>query len=561
MTQKLPKFRKTNRNKRVPEHVTSELMSRVGNLPGSVKTDYLHATWLTKFVSKETDSPEVRRNRAIAKWLATERNNEATNVRLLNTPCDYQILSRVEFHVFVEKVQELITSTIGESFPLEALLGGFSGGATTSRKRTSSLPALKYLGGADVTIDALPWFEEVLSLCPGWVSYVDFDLRIVPGNVMFTVLKNTEIDRCACKEPDVNMYLQRGLGRVIRSGLRRMGIDLNDQSRNRELARIGSLDGSLATLDLSSASDSVSSELVSLLMPPIWYTALDALRCKETLIDGSVHRNEMFSSMGNGFTFELESLLFWALAKATAYFTGTPGITSVYGDDIVCPTPMAQDLIWVLEFFGFQTNVKKSFYEGPFRESCGGHFTNGLDITPFFLREPIERVTDVIHIANALRKWAQWEGLEILDPDVYDIWNWLTQFVPRSLRGGRDLDSITQLVTPEEPHLRLIEEVAVVREDFGGYLAWLDVCGRVSDYSTSSDPMIEAQKLAGEETRYWFNRVRAEGKHGSVQFRRQPVRVIERVTSKMSKDTGVYRLEKANDTDRAVVALFLEEAA
>lgn len=101
----------------------------------------------------------------------------------------------------------------------------------------------------------------------------------------------------------MNMYLQKGVGTFIRNRLRSVGIDLNDQTRNQELARIGSIDGSLATLDLSSASDSVSDRLVWTLLPPKLYSYLDMIRSHYTLLDnGSLHRWNLFSTMGNGFT-------------------------------------------------------------------------------------------------------------------------------------------------------------------------------------------------------------------------------------------------------------------
>jgi hypothetical protein len=183
----------------------------------------------------------------------------------------------------------------------------------------------------------------------------------------------------------------------------------------------------------------------------------------------------MFSSMGNGFTFELESLIFWALSKATAYFTGTSGVISVYGDDIICPTGMAQDLIWILSVFGFQTNRDKSFTEGPFRESCGGHYHSGFDVTPFYLRKPIESLLDIIHMANSLRKWAAQDAYKILDPEVEDIWLWLRDLIPPMYWGGRDVSLKFALVTPDFPRKRLQAINKNVETGLGGYRHWLNL--------------------------------------------------------------------------------------
>jgi hypothetical protein len=441
-----------------------------------VKADYLKEEILTKYVSHETDPPGDRRQRAINKWLATERENEATNDRLLLTPEEYNILPRVTYGSFVGWCQDTIRDIIGDTVPLEALIGSFSGGASTSRKRTSSQPASKYLGKAHVTQRCLEIFNQLADEMPGWLREGDhpLEIEVVPGNVMFTVPKKTDIDRCACKEPDLNMFIQKGIGSHFRDCLRRVGINLNDQSINRSLAREGSLTGRLATLDLSSASDSVSEGLVALFLPETWHTHLDAVRCQVTVIDGEEHRNSMFSSMGNGFTFELESLLFYVLARATAYFTGTKGVVSVYGDDIICPTDMVHDLMWILGYFGFSVNTDKSFTEGPFRESCGGHYHDGYDITPFYIRKPIDSMPDLIDVANKLRHWGECPVTSVIDPLVEEIWLWLKSMVPNVLWGGEDFTFKYQLVSHDHPVLRLVEVMKRRDAGEGSYPHWLN---------------------------------------------------------------------------------------
>jgi hypothetical protein len=438
------------------------------------KGKYLNAEFLTKFVSDETDPPSTRKARAIAKWLAAERENEATNVRLLSVHGEYNVLPRVTFERFIAKSCEFIEAIIGEMPEDSDYIGGFSGGASTSKRRTESHPASKFLGKADITTDALPLWNSVYEDLEAWRQFdSELTIREVRGNVMFTVPKNTEIDRVAAKEPDLNMFLQRGLGSKIRKSLRRVGINLNDQSRNQSLAREGSITGDLATLDLSSASDSVTTAFVEAVMPIHWFSALNSIRSKVTMIEDEEHVNEMFSSMGNGFTFELESLLFYTLARVTAYFRGIPGIISVYGDDLIVPTELVHDLISVLSFFGFQVNTKKSYWEGDFRESCGGHFVNGADVTPFYLRAPLKNLTDLIKVANAIRHWAlRGSDVEYV-PEVYALWAKLRDRVPRSLWGGRETSSIVQLVTPDAPKAVLSPKIIKRDHGHGGYLHWL----------------------------------------------------------------------------------------
>jgi len=276
---------------------------------------------------------------------------------------------------------------------------------------------------------------------------------------MFTVPKNTEIDRVACKEPDLNLWCQKAYGNVIRNRLKRVGIDLNDQTNNQLLSKVGSETGGYATIDLSSASDSVTRALVARLLPRAWYDILDSLRSHITVIDGVEHRNWMFSSMGNGFTFELESLIFWALAKSVAFLTNSRGRLLVYGDDIIVPTEMSRTLVQVLGFCGFLANSKKTFSEGPFRESCGAHWYMGSDVKPFYVRARILTIPDLIRALNQMRKWILTHddiclenGLEPGLDNIRSKWYRLARrYVDRRLWGGRDLDRTDILVTRHQP--------------------------------------------------------------------------------------------------------------
>lgn len=471
----------------LPDNLTDLLRERLMSLRPSVKTDYLKDQVFSKFVSRDTDPASMRAGKAQFKWLCAENNNAATEDRLILTHEDYNILPHVPYSQFMEKCRGVIADIVGEVPPIDALVGAFSGGASTSRPRTQSQPALKYFGRAHVTERAYQTVYHALSECPGWfqsdLAALEFlaDLEVVPGNVMFTVPKKTDIDRVAAKEPDLNMFVQKGIGNFLRKALlKRANVNLNDQSINRRLALRGSIDGSLATLDLSSASDSVTTELVFQLLPTYWFTLLDSVRSHVTLLlNGEEHRNYMFSSMGNGFTFELESLIFYALMRTTAFFTGTRGVVSVYGDDIIIPTGMASQAMMVLNYVGFEVNPDKSFVDGPFRESCGGHYWNGVDITPFYIKEPLDRIVNVIDAANKLRQWGDLKiGTEslcsVIDHEVEEIWLWLKSYVPRCLWGGADYTFKYQLVSYDTPDKRLQEVSDTVMAGDGGLSHWLN---------------------------------------------------------------------------------------
>lgn len=231
----------------------------------------------------------------------------------------------------------------------------------------------------------IPDYEGAAASVWNWESTL-VDVHIHPGRLEF-VPKNAKTDRAIMVEPWLNSIVQLAVGDYMARRLKAFGVDLSDQDRNKSLAREGSLTGALATLDLSSASDSISTGLVEHLLPPDWFDLLSRLRTGEVVeSSGLVTRLQKFSSMGNGFTFPLESLVFWALTRACCDRRET---VSVYGDDIICPTSRVESVIRVLNATGFLVNEEKSFWEGPFRESCGGDYLSGIDVRPCFIKGPL----------------------------------------------------------------------------------------------------------------------------------------------------------------------------
>ena len=478
-----------NANAELPESARTAVFEVLNTFDG--REDFASTYLVKEYRSKYCDDTLVpgpeRRSAAIRKFLECEARNAITNVTLEQIDPGYNILPRVSFASFLKFVRRLIRDILG---PLhdEVVLGSFSGGASTSRPRTKSHPALKFTGKADLTEEVWKFLDLIDRQAPMLREYNSSfsSLREVEGSVLFTVPKKTDIDRCACKEPDVNMFLQKGVGRHIRRRLQRFNINLNDQRVNRGLAKVGSSDETLATLDLSSASDTISQAAVKLLLPPIWYEYLNDIRSKKVQIDGELHQLEMFSSMGNGFTFELESLIFFALMRAVSYFEGTPGVVSIYGDDIVIPVGNYDLSVFVLERFGFSVNEDKSFASGPFRESCGGHYHSGIDVTPFYLKREATRLTDVIRVANQLRRWAfadEFRQYEV--PQAFQAWSKLAGLVPKVLWGGYDYSLDTKLVSPPVPVSKILVRVSTEQklDEVGRYLHW-----HSSNWNRTTDP-------------------------------------------------------------------------
>ena len=220
------------------------------------------------------------------------------------------------------------------------------------------------------------------------------------------VPKDSRGPRLISCEPREHMFIQQGLMSALYEQFQKhtnisASLDCTDQSRNRYLAGIGSEYGSHATIDLKDASDRLPAWLVKELVPPNWWTALDACRTRVTILpNGERVGMSKFAPMGSACCFPIEAMVFWALAIATVYrskqsiydtyFDTCRGRrkdipvleqVSVFGDDIIVPSNHAPDVINTLERFGLLVNREKSYLTGPFRESCGADFYDGYDVS------------------------------------------------------------------------------------------------------------------------------------------------------------------------------------
>lgn len=245
--------------------------------------------------------------------------------------------------------------------------------------------------------------------CGSFLKDSGFAEKLVPGstfrvtacNELYLVPKNSKTHRSICKEPTLDTHIQRFFGKQIARRLLRYGIDLSTQTRNQHAAVANSRSDHCATIDLAMASDTLSKEVVSLLLPERWYSALDSVRSAGTKFLGNNLTYEKFSSMGNGYTFELETLVFFCAAKAVVHKQDWDKIL-VYGDDIVIPGKYFEVFNEYLAFLGFSVNKAKSHVYGLFRESCGYDAFNGTVITPFYIKEPLSNESKVLHLANSL---------------------------------------------------------------------------------------------------------------------------------------------------------------
>jgi hypothetical protein len=225
-------------------------------------------------------------------------------------------------------------------------------------------------------------------------------VRLVQHNKIVFVPKTTLVDRTIAVEPLLNGYLQKGVDVFMRQRLKKVRVYLSKQERNAHFAYLGSLPEQadpFVTIDLSSASDSISTEMVRRLLPFDWFIFMNQLRAKSyTTNDKEFTPYQKFVSMGNGFCFPLESLIFASVCSLYA----EPGDFRVYGDDIIVRQSIAKQVLQTLWWLGFRHNPKKTFISGPFKESCGADWLEGHDVRPLTLDHPFDSLSEVIKFYN-----------------------------------------------------------------------------------------------------------------------------------------------------------------
>lgn len=234
------------------------------------------------------------------------------------------------------------------------------------------------------------------------------------------VPKTTQVSRMVCVEPSLNMFYQLGLGTLLEGRLRdQFGIDLSTQpDNNRRLAQIGSKTGQFSTIDLSSASDSISMNLCRLALPTWLFDLLSLLRVNYTDIDGFPVELNMLSTMGNGFTFPFQTMLFSCVIRAAYRINNIPfkrdGVLNwaCFGDDLIVQTESFRSVSRLLSILGFTMNSSKTFFEGPFRESCGTDWFSGQPVRGVYIKR-LRTPQDLCVAINLLNDWSASTGITL----------------------------------------------------------------------------------------------------------------------------------------------------
>lgn len=288
-------------------------------------------------------------------------------------------------------------------------------------------------------------------------------LKVVVGNKITFVPKDARTERSIAIEPTMNLMLQLGVDGFIRKRLKRWDIDLDSQEKNQVLAFRGSIDPSLhgyATLDLSMASDTLSLKLCEMLLPAEWYSYLCKIRSANGCLGDDLLSYEKISSMGNGFTFALESAVFASLvygAINTAQgFCDFKTEMSIFGDDIIIKRHNVDVVVRALSNAGFKLNMDKSFTSGLVTESCGTDWIQGKPVRPVFFKKQPGDCLDLFVDINRLKRILQLRWGVERSETVKGMSKWIPEQL-RNLYGPySDTDFDSYLHSDDAMHMHYV---------------------------------------------------------------------------------------------------------
>lgn len=434
------------------DHTQMDLMKMKVLPPDANIRDIQCHSMYNSFSKKfEDESSDLADQLAIQKFLDV-------NQRMGSLVLDKGKMSSAVQHVVDEMKEDLyrffFRNPVDCIVSATSILSGIDVGPGASVSASGVTPYHK-LGVGPMSTTSLGLYQLYESWTKGSPTWNDVEITrrsiaggplVVLGSKLSTVPKNRDVSRTICTEPLLNMMFQKGIGSIIEQALTtRFGIrykggpesverktldyssvvklgEVFQPDRNRELARRGSIDGSYATIDLSSASDSVSLQLVDLLLPKEVVGWLKATRSTHTeLPNKSLVELHMLSSMGNGYTFPLQTAIFASLVRAVYTVKSIPirrpngpslGNYGVFGDDIICVSEATNLVLETLEALGFIPNSDKTYTDvyGRFRESCGGDYHEGINVRGVYCKS-LKHLQDKFTLINLINDWSVKTGI------------------------------------------------------------------------------------------------------------------------------------------------------
>lgn len=415
--------------------------------PADFFVDYQATKLLSKFPHLAVS--HNRTENAMLKFIEAELSCRDTNGRFMNSATYQRIEPSGGVGEVLHRARRKIAEILGPVPKLQDLDFRFGPGAAYGvRGETSAYNKLNSV--PECSFAMLPILGSFVQQFPGWLSADASQVHLVEGSELTFVPKNAKTDRPICIEPLLSGLYQKGFGTYMRKRLKRWGVNLDAQTVNQKLARRAWKAG-LCTIDFSSASDTIAYGLVMDLLPIDWFEALDFARSPKYTIDGCWYNFEKFSSMGNAYTFELETLIFYALATAACEVMGVEYETgeslSVYGDDVIVPRGVFGLFLRASVFCGFSINTAKSFTAGCFYESCGEDYFQGLLVRPFFLKKDVDTTGVQFYVTNQVLRTIARVGtlahsgfdhdrvrVDDIVGRLHDVHGWCVSCIPKKLR-------------------------------------------------------------------------------------------------------------------------------
>jgi hypothetical protein len=316
--------------------------------------------------------------------------------------------------------------------------------------------------------------------------------HVVPARLTL-VPKTMSTPRVIVMEPTSLQYMQQALLAVLTESIEQSTsmIGFTDQEANRLMARSSSVKRDLATLDLSEASDRVTYLQAASIFsnfPSIW-EALDATRSSEVELplgrgSRSVHK---FASMGSAVCFPVEAVaflvaIFVAIRRhhreidsgfelTLPFIKQFEGRVRVYGDDILVPVRYLSDVRELFDQLGWKINARKSFWKSNFRESCGGDYWDGEDVTPVRVRHSFPtsirqtaEVQSLVSLRNQLYLAGYWKTAAHLDRRIHELFRGLFPIVSETSPAlGRTSVSFQGIAKGTDRYQRALTRAYTVR--------------------------------------------------------------------------------------------------
>lgn len=282
---------------------------------------------------------------------------------------------------------------------LDELLGRFGPGATSEKLDAY----LKWARRGYIPCGMPPSFFRVNSRDP-WVPS-GFDSEGITR--ISEVPKSIKTNRVVSSEPAMRMFCQLAIADELDKQVHKVfagHVWLHDQDRHSSNLFLPGA----CSVDLKDASDHICAELVAEVLPQLWPVLAQVRSQQAQFPDGEIVPLRTFAPMGCGLTFVVmtivilglmklaledafiydvdeETARYWARHRNDVFF-------ATYGDDGIVHKFMYPRFCTYLAQAGMVQNTAKSCSNGVYVEACGRELLNHVDITPVYIRDPLNKL-------------------------------------------------------------------------------------------------------------------------------------------------------------------------